>query len=71
MNKLADGTFVMFKHSGELRQIAHTEGKLLRFTDGSYMFDADRDLIEVISLREINEMLNILREIKRIANGNK
>ena len=65
-----NGAFVLFKHSNEIRQILHTDNNVIWFTDNSYMYPLDYHLIEPITLKQINELLNRLNEIKKLCVGN-
>lgn len=71
MNLKKDGSFVIFKDNGEIKQISHTDNNVIWFTDKSFLYPMDYDLVKPITLKQINNLLNKLRQVNKKSNTKK
>lgn len=62
----SDGAFLMFKDSGEIKQISHTDNGVIWFTDNSTIYPYEYRLVKPINLKQISKIIGKLMQIKKL-----
>ena len=67
-----DGKFVMFNKTNVIKQISHTDNQVIWFTDNSFLYPMNYHLVKPITLKQITEIINRLKNStnKKVTNQN-